>query len=184
MATDADPQKCESCRFLPAVNLLTSFPKTPHDFEDSKIDAGSGSEVAEVTQPGLVILSLTLCPPPPPPSPALGAHFLTIGANHFPPLTSSAANAERQSVTRALGDATLPAAFRTLQREVEGWAGFGMSLRPPQSTPALLKERRNDPRSSRALSILYKCFRCDAAGEARCLDLLHRLLEAAEQEPG
>lgn len=26
--------------------------------------------------------------------------------------------------------------------------------------------------------------RCDAAGEARCLDLLHRLLEAAEQEPG
>lgn len=51
----------------------------------------------------------------PPPSPNLSAHFLTIGANHFPPLTSSATNAERQSVTRALGDATLPAAFRTLR---------------------------------------------------------------------
>ncbi|KAK2818917.1 hypothetical protein Q5P01_024478 [Channa striata] len=45
----------------------------------------------------------------------LSAHFLTIRANHFPPLTSSAANTERQSVTRALGDATLPAAFRILR---------------------------------------------------------------------
>lgn len=41
---------------------------------------------------------------------------------------------------------------------MEGWAGFGISPRSPRSTPALLKERGNDPRPSRALSILNKCF--------------------------
>lgn len=52
-------------------------------------------------------------PPPPRPPPALGAHFLSVRANHFPPLAIFAANAERQSVTRALGAATPPSAFRT-----------------------------------------------------------------------
>lgn len=35
--------------FIDLGQSLTSFPKTPHDFEDSRIDAGSGSEVAEVS---------------------------------------------------------------------------------------------------------------------------------------
>lgn len=70
--------------------------------------------LAKVAQPGLVILSPTLFPPLLA-SPAIIAHFLTSGANHSPPLTSSAADAERQSVTQTLGDATLPAAFRTLR---------------------------------------------------------------------
>lgn len=44
------------------------------------------------------------------------------------------------------------------RREVEGWAGFGISPQSPPSTPVLLKERRNNRRPSRVLSILNKCF--------------------------
>ncbi|KAK1788446.1 hypothetical protein P4O66_016878 [Electrophorus voltai] len=75
----------------------------------------------KVTQPGLVILALRPTPPPPPPPPPLPFHRSAVPQRPLPDcrsqsasaISSSATNAERQSVTRALEDATLLVTFRT-----------------------------------------------------------------------
>ncbi|KAI9518417.1 hypothetical protein NQZ68_037980 [Dissostichus eleginoides] len=102
MATDADPQKDSGV--LGSTREVGIEATSPCPGIRVRPSTSTAATTAKHALKSRACAPLTLC-----------AHFLTMVANHFPPLTSFTAKTERQSVTRALGDATLPAAFRTLR---------------------------------------------------------------------